>query len=140
MSSLKSLAIVVVVPLVGAIACSSRDTTGLAVKGDAESRCLRYAKSRDASLRAEIAARQDAATMTAIENGDLTPGLPAIVAYCVHGAPIRRQRAAAAEGEIEHVTFCAKPIDAGETCAAEGPTITIAADRIAANPQPESNT
>lgn len=118
---------------------SSNETTGLAVQGDQESLCVRYAKSRSADLKAQIAAREDTATMAAIDAGELSPGLPAVVAYCTHGAPIRRQRAAAPEGEIEHLTFCAHPIEAGEACDAEGPTVTVAADRIAANPDLKSD-
>jgi hypothetical protein len=74
--------------------------------------------------------------MAAIDRGELSPGLPAIVAYCVHGAPIERRKTAVPEGEVEHVTFCRTPIDAGESCDAAGPTLVIAADRIAANPTP----
>jgi hypothetical protein len=118
-------------------ACESGQGDGLAVSGEQQSLCVRYARNRDPALRSQIASRQDAATMTAIENGELTPGLPALVAYCVHGAPIRREKAAAKEGEIEQVTFCATPIGTDEACERPGPTITIAADRIAANPQPE---
>jgi hypothetical protein len=118
-------------------ACESGQGDGLAVSGEQESLCVRYARSRDPAVRSQIASRQDAATMTAIESGELKPGLPALVAYCVHGAPIRREKAAAKEGEIEQVTFCATPIGADEACKKAGPTITIAADRIAANPQPQ---
>jgi hypothetical protein len=68
--------------------------------------------------------------------GEVMPGLPALVAYCVHGAPIKRRKAATRQGEIERVTFCRQPIASGQSCKAAGPTFVIAADRIAADPAP----
>lgn len=120
-----------------AAGCSYRadDLRGAEVRGDQEL-CVRYATSRDESLRARIAAEHDAATMAAIDAGELNPGLPALVAYCVHGAPIGRTAAATPEGKVERVVFCAKPVGTGEACDTRGPEIVVAQDKIAANPQP----
>jgi hypothetical protein len=109
---------------------------GLAVQDGPESLCVRYANQQDANLKAQIAAKQDAATMAAIDRREAEPGLPALVAYCVHGAPIERHRAPTSEGEIERVTFCREAIETGERCETTGPTLVIAQDRIAASPTP----
>jgi hypothetical protein len=109
---------------------------GLALQSDSESLCARYAKGRDASLKAQITAKLDAAAMDAIDRGALEPGLPALVAFCVHGAPIKREKASTPQGEIENVTFCRKPIEPREGCEAAGPTLVLAQDLIAANPAP----
>jgi hypothetical protein len=111
---------------------------GLAVQTGAESACVRYATEGDAKLKAEIAAKQDAATMAAIDRRQPEPGLPALVAYCVHGSPIKREKTPTPQGEIERVTFCREPIETGERCDATGPTLVIAQDRIAADPTPTS--
>jgi hypothetical protein len=133
-----TVVLVAAICITGTASCESRNASGLAVRNEQESSCVRYAKTRDPAIRARIAAKQDAATMTAIDAGQLDPGLPALVAYCVHGAPVERHKTAAPEGEIEQVTFCGTPIEAGETCESKGPTITVAADRIAALPEPEA--
>jgi hypothetical protein len=112
---------------------------GLAAQNDAESLCVRYAKERDANLKAQIAAKLDAAAMAAIDRGAAEPGVPALVAYCVYGAPTRREKAAAPQGEVERVTFCREPIGPGEHCEALGPTLVIAQDRVMANPAPTPN-
>jgi hypothetical protein len=120
-----------------AVGCAGESgPQGLAVQNGPESLCVRYAKDRDAGLKAQIAARLDAASMAAIDRGDLDPGLPALVAFCVHGAPIKREKASTPEGELERVTFCRQPIAPGERCDATGPTLVLAQDRIAANPTP----
>jgi hypothetical protein len=112
---------------------------GLAAQNDAESVCVRYAKERDANLKAQIAAKLDATAMAAIDRGAAEPGLPALVAYCVYGAPTAREKAAAPQGEVERVTFCREPIAADERCEAAGPTLVIAQDRVMANPAPVPN-
>jgi hypothetical protein len=122
------------------IGCTrSSGPQGLAAQSDAESLCVRYAKERDANLKAQIAAKLDAAAMAAIDRGAAEPGLPALVAYCVYGAPTERLKTAAPEGEVERVTFCREPVGHEERCEAAGPTLVIAQDRVMANPAPTPN-